>query len=210
MTIESPQADAYLRNPNENDDTILHPLQTTQRRDSKWTVMTLEPGLAIDPETELLIYFDVRQQFMKQSAIVTSVEMHENDHLTVELELVGEPMSAENRQCYRVCTAVGELVMTFAGETDCAIVDISATGCAVVSSVPHQVGALLQASISFKGKLHEGQVAVQSLRAYRGKRYRYGLHCIEDRGNRSDLAKALQQLGMQVQREQLQRLSGAA
>lgn len=205
----TPQAFVEISSPSEQ--RVLHPLSVLARQGNSWTVSSLEPGLTIEDDSEVRMYFDLRRQFMQQPAEVKAVRRdEENDTVEIEIELQGNPVSAESRQCFRIITVLSDRWMKFGSEEHCQIVDISATGCALISTQELKGSQCVPSSIEYRGKTYQGNLCVQSTKQLSSGKFRYGLHCTDRSKQEGNLLMALQILSMEIQREQLRRLAGAA
>lgn len=161
-------------------------------------VIELEEG------DELIAFFLGSNQFMQQ--IVKVVELIEDDgqHF-VDLEYIGEPVSAETREFYRATVLSADIAAELGEERDLTVQDVSSTGFAVVSANEFSIGTVLDVAINFEGDLYSGTASVQSIRAFSSKRIRYGMRALEG----GDLADGLHQICMTVQRRQLKREAGS-
>lgn len=211
MTDSTNSPEAYFELSSSSDKRELHPLTVLARQGNSWTVGCLEPGLVVDEESDVRIYYDLHRQFMQQPAKVGVIRNdEESDTVEFEIQLQGKPVSAESRQCFRVVTVLADRWMKFGEEDRCQIVDISATGCAVISHQDLQSSKTIAASIEYRNKTYQGTLCVQSKRVLSSGRIRYGLHCTDGKKKDSNLLMALQIISMEIQREQLRRLAGAA
>lgn len=199
--------------------------QLVQSSGNTWTLEFGENTFFLDPEgnwmcpqpqQEVVIYYAQNRDFFKQSARVQEVIEADADEdgsvsgqavatrtVRLQIETRGEPVSADNRECFRISTVFAELYVTV-GECDsCRLVDISPTGFAVLSADEHEVGKVLSASAQYNGISASGPVCVMSVRQVRGGQFRYGLRCI-DKAFQDEVRK----LSMELQRLQLRRLAG--
>ena len=97
------------------------------------------------------------------------------DSFIIGFETTGEPVSAEGRQSFRVSTATSGLTARI-GEEACPLLDISATGIAVISRATHLPGETVPVSISYDGRSYSGTARVQGIRKLPDGRIRFGLH----------------------------------
>jgi len=128
---------------------------------------------------------------------------------TIAIQAVGEPVSAESRQCFRVSTVMSGRTAVLGDEAGCDLLDVSVTGFSVNASEQHDVGDQVPAVHEHDGRRYSGRTSVQSVAAVRDGSYRYGLHCVNDDQSRA-LTEALQQISMAVQREHLRRRARAS
>jgi hypothetical protein len=207
----------FVRLASESKGRILHPMTLTETAagDSLTLqpddgVMTTDSSLTMEVGMEILIYFDHQNQFMQQSAKVDAVFDGESGPQFI-LQTVGTPVSAEERQCFRVRTTVTDIyIASFGSEPDCPMLDISQTGFAVIASASFKIGQVVQTEIKFEGKACSGPTSIQSVLEMPDGRTRYGVNCIQTNNNVNPLVKAIHKLSMSVQRQQLNRLSGGA
>jgi hypothetical protein len=195
---------------------LLHPTKVIQANDNAITVMlegnrlSLDvdgDGLALKMYQDILIYYNLRREFLKQAARIVDVfriedEVHDQDSEWVSLVISGAPVPAESRQSYRVSTIHAELTASFGGSAACQLVDVSSKGFAVISPEKHTVGTVVTATPCFEDLQPTGEVCIQSVRALNDGRYRYGVHCVKQ-----SFQAELQKLCMLLQRQQLRRLA---
>lgn len=225
-------AGIFLRMPLESDKRILHPAVIKECREKVFTVEVDEP-LKLEAGDEILVYYEIKREFMQQPARVDAVLMSdpeaepddesagdaegESDReaetpvkMMIGFETTGDPVSAESRQCYRVSTALAGLTTQLGNETGCQLLDVSASGFSVISSARHKLGSIVPAVLHHDGRTYKGKACVQSIRELEPDRIRYGLYCVENRSITGDLQKGMQTISMAVQRQQLRRLAGSA
>ncbi|MAE95289.1 MAG: hypothetical protein CL910_11565 [Deltaproteobacteria bacterium] len=144
---------------------------------------------------------------MQQPARIRSLEETDTGKLVV-FETLGDPVSAESRQSYRVSTITASLEAAIGDEPNCKVVDISSTGFAAVAATGYQIGQNVAVSIDFEGQHCQGTASVQSVREKPGGKYRYGFLSVSAQDGGSFQAD-LNAVSLEVQRLQLRRLSGA-
>ena len=145
---------------------------------------------------------------MKQAAKI-EVGYSDEEDTTVEFVTVGEPVSAESRQQFRVSTVMTDLTATLGSETDCKLLNISAVGLAVFATAHHDIGSTVNASVCHEGKTFSGSVCVQSIRCMDKDQIRHGMHCVDGKGSNGSLESGLRKMTVAVQRQQLRRLASA-
>ncbi|MEM9174798.1 MAG: PilZ domain-containing protein [Myxococcota bacterium] len=163
---------------------------------------------AFEPGQEVLMYFNGKREFMQQIGRVTDVETPEADEtgpLTFTIEPVGDPISAENRQDYRVSTINSELAARVGSEEELQVQDLSATGFAVLAAEKYELGQTIEVSIAHEDERCHGMASVQSVREFGPGRIRYGMRAIEEDPHTGEFLQTLQRISLAVQREQLQR-----
>lgn len=200
----------FIRFANESSNRLLHPTTVTDTAGSdNYTVKPENPELSLQAEQEILVYFEKKRQFMQQPATVEALMEGEEGTVAV-LKTLGEPVSAESRQCYRVSTVLSDLTATFDGVDGCSLRDVSVTGFAVLSKKQYKTGQVLDAELRFEGKRYTGKTSIQSVTEVPDGVYRYGVNCVKATASAQALSKGVQQISMSVQRQQLNRLSGGA
>ncbi|MBI1336936.1 MAG: hypothetical protein GC164_08240 [Phycisphaera sp.] len=167
--------------------------------------------LALQVGQSVLAHAEVNRRFMQQGATVTAL-LEDPNNLTIVFNRVGEPISAESRNAFRVSVAAANLTAVVADDKSARLLDVSATGFGVVSSEKLKVGQMLEATLSYNGQSYTGPARVQCVKDYSPTQYRYGLHAVEERRfgkKNADLTKGLATISSAVQREQLNRLARA-
>jgi PilZ domain len=200
----------FLQFPSETARRILHPSNVTETSGTdNLTILPEDPELGLEAEMELLIYFEWKQQFMQQPARVEALLEGENGTVAT-LKTVGEPVSAESRQCYRVSTVMSDLTVTFGQESNCLLRDVSVTGFAVTATAEYQIGQVVDVELIFEGKRFQGKASIQSISPTPDGLIRYGTNCVKAGNTAGSISKGVQLISMAVQRQQLNRLSGGA
>ncbi len=170
------------------------------------TTKVLEDG------AEVLVFYEINRHFMQQPVrVVSLVEMNRDDgetRVTLELETTGDPISAENRECYRVSCYSADVKAQLGEDPEmCDVLDLSATGFAIFSDAEYTVGQTLPATLYHNGSHVLGTAVIESYTPFR-KKNRYGLRAVDDARPKATLKKDLYRINLVVQREQLARLSG--
>ena len=139
----------------------------------------------------------------------TDVQAFDNPRpQTFVIQTVGDCISAESRQCFRVSTVLSNRTATIGGESDCDLLDVSITGFSVKASKEYAIGEQVDAIHDHDGRRYTGKACVQSIAPLRNGEFRYGLYCVNDAESKA-LTDALQKISMAVQREQLRRRARA-
>jgi len=194
----------FLRLPTEAQSRILHHTTLLENGQTTLSVRPDSESLTLEPGTEILIYYDAKREFMQQSARVEAL-LDDDAGTVFGLEPIGEPVSAESRECFRVSTVLANLKAGVGDEINCPLTDVSVTGFSVHARTSHANGASLRVSLRHEGNEFSGLAVVQSIRSYDDGSIRYGLRCVDQHG---ELAKGLKKISMSVQRQQLKRLAG--
>ncbi|MBB84635.1 MAG: hypothetical protein CL931_12565 [Deltaproteobacteria bacterium] len=180
--------------------------------DETFAIQFVAEPFAFEEDQEVLMYFNGAREFLQQ--VVRVIEVVQPDEgsgqpITFTLAPVGDPISAESRQHYRVSTISADLEACVGEEENLQVQDLSSTGFAVLASTPYSLGQTLQVSIVHEGEQWPGIVSVQSMREFGRGRTRYGMRAIEGDPHNAEFLQVLQRLSLAVQREQLQRSGGA-
>lgn len=197
----------YIQTSRGADSRILHPAKLLSGEGGNYSAVIEEPDLTLEEDQDVLVFYEIAKKFVKQAAKINAVSQSEGENPTIGFRPVGEPVSAESRQHYRVSTAAIDLTAGFGEEKGCKLLDVSSIGFSVMSTKKHHVGATLDAELSYDGERYSGRVCIQSVRNMDSTRMRYGLHCVDEKGSGGNLEKGLSQMTMAIQRKQLRRLA---
>lgn len=182
---------------------MLHPGRVVCAQGGMYTAEMEEQDLVLPPGLAVVLCFERDGRFQQQPARVDAV-LETQPRLIIGLECMGSASSAEARQAYRVSTVTSGLTV-MVGAEECLLLDISATGLAVVASEPYLPGQTVSVSLTYDRRTFTGTARVQSIRRLRDRRIRYGLHGADDRVAGGTLEKGLREVAMAIQRKQLQR-----
>lgn len=196
----------FLLIPDGSKRRILHPAKVVGLKDNLYTARLEEEDLAVVDGQDVLIYYENGREFLQQAAHIHRV-IEDEPKPFIEFEMTGEPVSAENRQYYRVCAVMTGLTAELGNEKDCPLVDVSYSGFSVIAGEDYAIGRIMDAAVSCEGKEFRGKVCVQSIRVLSEGRIRCGLHCVENASTAGSLPKGLHHLCLSLQREQLRRLA---
>jgi hypothetical protein len=161
----------------------------------------------IENEQEVAVFYNHNRKFLQQAAKVLDV-LDDETQLVLKIETRGDPVSAEGREHYRVSTASADIKATIGDEGDCALVDISAMGFAVITHQNLNLGSSVTAAVTYVGEDYSGTVCVQSVRDLGRGRIRYGMRYLEDESQAGTLRTGLQKICIAVERELLKNQSG--
>jgi PilZ domain len=167
------------------------------------TVELAEPAAGVQEGVDAFLHFETRRKFVQQAMKV--VRTGPDDARSFVAQLHGEPVSAESRQAFRVSCLSANIRAVIAGENDCEVVDLSNTGFGFYGKATYELGQRVRVALAYGGKDHTGQGTIQSVRRMTAGVVRYGVHCADGAGD--NLARSLPSISMQVQAEQLRRLS---
>ncbi len=186
----------------------LHAGKVEQQRDGVIAVRFAEPeGLPTEPAAAMIVFFHGPEEFMQQPGQPVEFE-NEAGETVAGIRLLGAPVSAESRKCFRVSTVLADYSADFGKVGVCKIADVSAEGVAFIAPNRLSLGECVEIKLTVLGRSSTGRGFIQSIKQVRDG-YRYGLLCTNDAGM-GGLDKGLQRLTMDAQRTQLRRLSGAA
>lgn len=167
---------------------------------------------AFEVDQDVLLYFNGKREFLQQvgrvAAVETSEEEGEESRPIFAIEPVGDAVSAESREHYRVSTISAGLEAELGSESALPVQDLSATGLAIVAAEAYTLGDQVEVSIQYGEDCCHGKAAVQSVRELGPGRTRYGLRALEEDAHTPEFLEVLRKMSLAVQREQLQR-SGA-
>lgn len=197
----------FLQIPDESKRRILHPAKVVGLDGDTYTAELEEQEPDIAEGRDVFIFYNAQRDFLQQSARILTI-LGDEPKPTIEFETIGEPVSAESRQYFRVSTVTAGLAARFGDEEQCPLLDVSCTGFSVISGREHAVGNIVEATLSYLGEEYKGKVSVQSIRELSKGRIRYGLHCVENGGAVANMTRGLQQMTISLQSEQLRRLAG--
>lgn len=178
-----------------------------------FSIRFVADAFAFEVDQEVLMYFNGKTEFMQQVGCIKEVieaEEGSDEGPTFVIEPVGDPISAESRQNYRVSTISANLEARVGEEENLQIQDLSATGFAVLASESYQLGQTIEVGIAHGEEQCHGRASVQSIRPLGAKRVRYGLRALEEDPHTGEFLQTLQRISLAVQREQLQRSGGGA
>jgi PilZ domain len=167
------------------------------------TVQLMEPAAGVDEGIDAFLHFEARRKFVQQAMKV--LRRDARDACTFVAQLHGEPVSAESRQTFRVSCLSANIRAVVASESGCEVVDLSNTGFGFYGKAAYEVGQRVRVTMAYGGKDHSGLGIIQSVRRMNAGVVRYGVHCTDGAGD--NLARSLPSISMQVQAEQLRRLS---
>ena len=180
-----------------------------QLYEDEFTVpMGEESDLIVDAGQEVLLYYERKRVFVKQAVLIEGVSAKETT--IVRFKLQGPPESAENRECYRVSTVIGDLSAFLGEEEDCKVLDISVNGFSVVAKNEYKPEDVVEVTLRYQGKAFSGQARIQSIRPWHEGQVRYGLCSCSPNEVEGQLHRGMKEISMQMERQQLSRLSAVS
>ncbi len=198
--------DVFFTLPEESASRVLHAAKVVDVRNGMFVARFDEPGLTASPGSDVAVFFQGRAGFMQQAARITA-SLEESDTPSFGFQTIGEAVSCESRECYRVSTVTTGFNATIDNEPECPLTDVSATGFSIISAGNHGYGAVLTVEVEYEQTKYSGRARVQSIKPLTPGRTRYGLLCLPSDGPRS-LLVGMQRISTAVQRQQLRRRSG--
>jgi hypothetical protein len=201
--VLSLNASAFLAIPDPQNKRVLHEGKVIKIDDTR-VVLQLEQALTAELG-DVTLFANKRGKFFQQAA--TLVSIGSAIPMTVELQTIGEPVSAEQRGSYRTCVISWCIPVHVNKLTNCQLADVSAEGIGVICPKPLTVGTMVDVALDVDGMKILGQLKVQTAKIMPSGKLRFGLF-VPDR--RSETRQQLQKLAAYMQRAQLKRMSGAA
>jgi len=168
-------------------------------------IARFEPAAAgIADGAEFILYYEESRRFMKRPVGAREVSAEE-EGVTVAFESLGDGVSAEGREQYRVTACGADISAAIGEEMGCVVLDAGGSGIAVWSGQSFAVGKIVDVELTFEGEQFAGLFQVQSVHAVDDELTRYGMLIAEDSGF---LGSSLFRISIALQRQQLARLAG--
>lgn len=152
------------------------------------------------------LYLTMRGKFMQQAAAVAQV-LESIPKPRVAMNCVGEMVSAEKRQIFRVSVISLGMLCRIVNERKCPVVDMSVEGFAAIAMKQHPVGLIVPTEIYHQNQTICTPARIQTVHKRPDGKFRYGLRPIDKKGV---VKKFLRETSSAVQRMQLRRAAGAA
>ncbi len=196
-----------LQISDESEDRVLHAGRIIHVQDNLYTG-ELDEGEepSLRENESAFIYWEESRTFMQQAARISSI-VEDGSKLTICFETMGDPVSAESRECYRVSTLRLGLTVAVGDEDDCPLLDASASGILVTTRSCLKLGDEVPVSLRYEGRQFSGKVIVQSVRDLGTGRIRHGLYAVHDRRSGGNLQQGLQLVSASVQRLLIKRMA---
>jgi hypothetical protein len=195
----------FLSIPNESVLRILHPGTVVSVEHDIYTAELEEEDVPLEEGQEVFIYYEIDHTFMKQPARLETVTQGD-PKTSISFATSGAPVSAEDRDCYRVPTAFKGLTVTVDPEKSCDLLDVSGTGFAVTASEHYGIGELVEVALRFRSEAFSGRACLQSMKKLGEGRIRYGLYCVDQKIAAGSLSRGLHAISLAIQREHLRAL----
>ncbi len=188
---------------------VLHPGIIAEIVQDRCTIEFENSELPIKTGDGCLIYYHEFQEFVQRPVKVE--EQSENGPLSrVVMKFIGNSISADSRQEYRVSAINAGLTVTLGTEEGCTIQEISMSGLGLVSDRKYSTGQILNVTLHFEDEDFSGRMVIEWIRQLGGDRTQYGLCGLFDAERSDTLRIGLMRFTRAVQRQNLQRVSGAA
>ena len=199
----------YLRLDDSSGGRVLQRGIITMLEQDRWTIDFETSERLLKAGDERLIYFTEFKKFVQRPVQV--VEQSENGPLSrVVMKFLGDAISADTRQEYRVSAIDARLSATLDTEDRCTVQDISRSGLGVISRRKHSIEQSLDVTLRYKDDEFGGRMTVQYGVEVDVERTRYGLRGLFEGGDGSPLRSGLMRTTLAILRQQLRRISGAA
>jgi PilZ domain len=194
----------YLLIPSASKRRILHRGQVIESNSTSF-VAEFDEDIAPAVDSDVNAFCEVDGKFFQQGAVVT--EIRPGTPAVIAFRRNGEPVSAENRQTYRVSLVAADFTARIGREHQCQVVDISPEGFAAITSSKLNLGSVVQTEVWGEGDSFSAPARVQTVQERDDGRFRYGFLVSRDH---MAARKTMQQMSVTMQRLQLKRLRGVA
>ncbi len=201
----SPDKNIFLSIPEESVMLILHPAQVVACDQDVYTAVVEEDDVLLEPEQEVFLYFEISGTFMKQLARIEGVA-REDPKRWIRFTTIGNAVSSEKREVYRVPVQFRELSATIGGEKNCRLQDVSDTGFSVIACLDINIGEVSQVTLRYEDEEFNGRASLQSVKQLDGKGKRYGFYCVDKQLSPGSLPRGLHLISLAVQREHVRGL----
>jgi hypothetical protein len=199
----------YLGLDGPSDGRVLHPGIIAAIAQDRCTIEFKNSELSIKTGDRYLIYYNEFQEFVRREVKVE--EQSETGSLSrVVMRIIGDSISADTRQEYRVSAIDAGLTVTLDAEESCTVQEISTSGLGLVSDQEYSIGQILNVTLHFEGEDPSGQMVIEWIRQLDGDRTQYGLRGLFDAKGSDTLRVGLMRFTRAVHRQKLQNISGAA
>ena len=197
--------DMFLLIPDDDNGRILHPGRVIES-DANSFVAEFDTAISPAPGSDVNAYAEVRSKFFQQGASVVEIRQSAPKAI-IAFARVGEPVSAENRQAFRVSVISANIIAKIGKEKNCPIVDISPEGFGTLAKAELRVGTLVPVEFQHAGHVVSESARIQTIKPRPDGKFRYGFLAPD---KKSEARRSLQQITSLMQRIQLRRLAGAA
>jgi hypothetical protein len=195
----------FLLVPTNSKKPLLVPGKVTESNTSSFAI-NLDDACDLKAGLETLAYCDVRGKFFQQGATLAEITPT-LPKITYVFTRVGEPVSAEQRQTFRVSVALSDINAQVGDRKYCQVVDFSPEGLAIISSPGLVIGATVKVTLNHEEHSLVADARIQTIKVMPTGKVRYGLLVPN---TNAGARRTLLRMSMGFQRTQLKRLAGAA
>ncbi len=188
---------------------VLQPGMVQEIRDDDWTVSFKTRHHAVETGEQELIYYNRARDFFEQPVLVEA-QSSKGPPFVLSLKSVGDPVSVGAREEDRVSTIGTGLTATLEDEDGCLIQDVSLSGLAVISARKYHVGRCLEIAIRYGDEEYVGPVEIRCIHVLDGGKTRYGLLGVFDTTEGRSLQNGLTRMTLDIQQQNLKRISGSS
>jgi hypothetical protein len=199
----------YLRLDDSSGDRVLHAGIIAATAGDRWTIEFENSELPIKTGDGRRIYYHEFQEFI-QRRVQVEEQSKKGSRLRVVMKVIGDAVSVDTRQEYRVSAIDAGLTATLDTEEGCTIQNISMSGLGLVSGRKYSIGQTLDVTLHFDDEDFSGRVVVEWIRQLDGDRTRYGLRGVFDDKGGDPLRSSLIRMVMGIHSQHFHRISGAA
>ena len=197
----------YLERDDPSGGRVLRPGSIAAIAQDRCTIRFENSELSIKIGDGCLIYYHEFQKFVQRRVRVEE-QSETGPHSRVVMKFIGDAVSADTRQHYRVSAINAGLTVTLDTEGGCTIQEISMSGIGLVSDRKYSIGQILNVTLHFEVEDYDGQMVIEWTRKLDGDRAQYGLRGLFDAKGRDMLRIGLMRFTRAVHRQNLQRVSG--
>lgn len=193
----------------ESSQQIRHSAIVLRYLNNKYLAELQEDTVTLESGQEIFVYYESGGKFKRQPARIVLIKYSLSGN-TFTFQFTGDTESGESRLDYRVSTAIAQVNATFGGEENCQVLNVSASGLALIAAAYYEMEDIVDVIILFEDESFRGPVQIQRVRELSEGRFRYGMSYVEDKATGESLRKGLQQISSTVQRQHLRRIAKAS
>jgi hypothetical protein len=197
----------YLERDDPSGGRVLRPGTIAAIDQDRCTIGFENSELSIKIGDGCLIYYHEFQKFVQRRVRVEE-QSETGPPLRVVMKFIGDAVSADTRQEYRVSAINAGLTVTLDTEEGCTIQEISMSGLGLVSDRKYSIGQILNVALHFEGEDYDGQMVVEWIRQLDDDRTQFGLRGLFDPKGSDMLRIGLMRFTRAVHRQNLERVSG--
>ncbi|MFB3118138.1 MAG: PilZ domain-containing protein, partial [Myxococcota bacterium] len=188
---------------------VLHPGIIAAIAQDRCTIEFENSELPIKTGDGCLIHYHEFQEFV-QRRIEVEEQSGTGPLSRVVMNFIGDAISSDTRQEYRVSTINAGLTVTLDTDEGCTIQEISMSGLGLISDRKYSIGQILNVTLQSEDEGFGGRAVVEWIQQLDGDRTQYGLRGLFDAKGSDTLRIGLMRFTRAVHRKNLQRISGAA